>query len=85
MLKEIVTNIKNKIQEKRQKIKLEYRRKYFEIRGAVINFYEDKATTDDTIELPAFMRADEILKEVIKTPADIDFYYKKLVKYKAVA
>ncbi len=66
MLKEIVTNIKNKIQEKRQKIKLEYRRKYFEIRGAVIKFYEDKATTDDTIELPAFMRADEILKEVNK-------------------
>ncbi len=81
--------ILQKIKERRQQIKTiknaENKRKYYEIRGAVIKFYEDKQKADGNVELPAFMRADETLKEVIRTPADIDFYYKKLLKYRAVA
>lgn len=85
MLNKISLIIKNKINRHQQKQEKENKRKYYEIRGAVIKFYEDKQKTGGKAELPAFIQADNILKEVIKTPADINFYYNKLLKYKAVA
>lgn len=52
-----------------------------EIRGAIIKFYEDLDKTTGAVEIPAFMRADERIKEQIKTDADIDYYYGQLLKY----
>lgn len=85
MLKNLIKFIKNKKQEKEIKSRIENERKYFEIRGAVIKFYEDQDATTGKVEIPAFQRADSTLKEIIKTPADIDFYYNKLLQYRAVA
>lgn len=85
MLKNLIKFIKNKKLEKMLKEKQENRRKYYEIRGAVIKFYEEKDIIEGKVNIPAFQRADQTLKEVIKTPADIDFYYNKLLQYRAVA
>ena len=78
------------IEQKRKQSELlklkERQNKYYTVRGEIIKFYEDKDLTDSVeIEIPAFMRADRIIKEIIKTPKDLDFYYNKLLKYKAAA
>lgn len=85
MFNRIIKFLIDKRREYNIKTTLEIERKYFEIRGAVIKFYEDKDITDNTVNIPAFQRADQTLKEVIKTPADINFYYNKLKKYKVAA
>jgi len=85
MFNNIKKFINNKKAQKLIKLRQENRRKYFEIRGAVIKFYEDQDATTGQIEIPAFQRADITLKEIIKTPADLDFYYNKLLQYRAVA
>ena len=82
----IVNFIKAKIELAKKKNKEELRRKFFEIRGEVIKFYEDKDITDGSqINIPAFVRADQTLAKVIKTPNDINFYYGKLLKYRRVS
>jgi hypothetical protein len=83
MIIKTIQNYLNKRKLEKQVAKrIENRKKYYEIRGAVIKFYEHKDLTEGSVDIPAFIRADKILKEVVKTPADIDFYYKKLLKYK---
>lgn len=77
--------INKRNEDKKLKNKIEYNRKFYEIRGAVIKFYENKDKETNEVNIPAYLRADDILKEIIKTPQDIDFYYNKLLKYKAVA
>lgn len=61
--------------------KITTEQKKAEIRGAIIKFYEDEDATTGAVNIPAFMRADSTIKEVIKTDSDIDYYYKKLLKY----
>lgn len=85
MFKNLICFFKDKKRKEEIKNRLESERKYFEIRGAVIKFYEDKDKADGVVDIPAFQRADITLKEIIKTPKDIDFYYNKLLKYRAVA
>ena len=82
----IINFIKAKIELAKKKNKEELKRKFFEIRGEVIKFYEDKdATNGSQVNIPAFMRADQTLKEIIKTPQDINFYYGKLLEYRRVS
>lgn len=52
-----------------------------EIRGAIIKFYEDLDKTTGSVEIPAFMRADETIKKKIKTDEDIERFYQMLLKY----
>lgn len=77
--------INKRNEDKKLKNKIEYNRKFYEIRGAVIKFYENKDKETNEVNIPAYLRANDILKEIIKTPQDIDFYYNKLLKYKAMA
>ena len=82
----IINFIKAKIELAKKKNKEELRRKFFEIRGEVIKFYEDQDITDGSqINIPAFVRADQTLAEVIKSAKDINFYYNKLLKYRRVS
>lgn len=85
MLEKIINFLMDKKREKTVRDRIENERKYYEIRGEIIKFYEDKQRMYKNVEVPAFVLADEKMKEVVKTPADINFYYKKLLKYKAVA
>jgi len=82
----IISLIQAKMKLAKIKHQEELRRKFFEIRGEVIKFYEDKDATDGSqVNIPAFMRADQTLKEIIKTPQDINFYYGKLLEYRRVS
>ena len=66
----------------KEKRRQELRRRFFEIRGEVIKFYEAKDAAEGAVDIPAFMRADQILKEVITTETDINYYYGRLLKYR---
>jgi len=66
----------------KEKRRQELRRRFFEIRGEVIKFYEAKDAAEGAVDIPAFMRADQTLAEVIKSAKDINFYYGKLLKYR---
>lgn len=82
----IISIINAKIELLKKARKKELKRRYYEIRGEVIKFYEHKDIADGVaVNIPAFMRADRILKQVIKSARDINFYYGKLIEYKRVA
>lgn len=86
MLKNLIKFIKNKKLEKKLKEKQENRRKYYEIRGAVIKIYEDEDRNNNSVNIPAFQRADQRLLQIIRTKADLNFYYKNpTALYRAVA
>lgn len=78
-------SIKKFLTELQRKRKAELRRRFYEIRGEVIKFYEAKDAVEGIVNIPAFVRADNALKEVIKSAKDINFYYGKLLKYRRVA
>ena len=81
----IIKMFQAKMQLAKKRQKEELRRRFYEIRGEVIKFYEHKDITEGSeINIPAFMRADQTLAKVIKTPKDINFYYVKLLKYRRV-
>lgn len=83
MFKKIREKIQKALKERAKRQELIRQHKKAEIRGAVIKFYEDKDITDGAVNIPAFMRADKTIAEVIKTDKDIDYYYKRLLKYRA--
>lgn len=85
MFNKIKQMIKKRNEDKKNKNKLEYDRKFYEIRGVIIKFYEYQDSKTGQVEIPAFKRADNTLKQIIKNRKDIDYYYNKLLKYKAVA
>lgn len=82
----IISMVNKRLELAKKARKAELKRRYYAIRGEVIKFYEHKDITEGgTVNIPAFMRADRILKQVINSAKDINFYYGKLVKYKRVA
>lgn len=86
MFKKFLQTIKQRKKQRELLKQKEQQKKFFAVRGEIIKFYEDKDLTSGVaVEIPAFMRADRIMKQVIKTPKDLDFYYNKLLKYKAAA
>ena len=83
MFKGLIKKFKNFQNKRAVKRELKLRAMYFEIRVAVIKFYEDKQRREGKVELPPFMRADMVMKEYVKTDRDIIFYYKRCLKYGA--
>ncbi len=57
--------INKRNEDKKLKNKIEYNRKFYEIRGAVIKFYENKDKETNEVNIPAYLRANDILKEII--------------------
>lgn len=81
MFKKIFFKIKNFKANKQKKAqqRQENLMKYYRIRNAVIDFFRDKQITDNTVELPPFIKADQLLLKKIKTPSDLNYYYNKLI------
>lgn len=78
--------IKALIEKRKQKRIYELVHKWYELRGYVIKFYEDlQNTRTDLANIPAFQLADMQMHKVIQSEKDLNFYYKKLQKYKLVA
>lgn len=82
MFKKIFNFLRRYQEEKRIKQAELKRRKWYDLRYELIKFYEDKQGADGKADIPPFMLADKKMKEIIKTDKDLDFYYKKLVRYK---
>ena len=71
------------IKENREKKELKIQRaKFLEIRLQFIKYFEDLQATKGTIEIPAFMLADSVIKEVIKSRKDVDFYWNLIKNYR---
>lgn len=55
--------------------------KRYQIKKAIIKFYEDLDKTVGGINIPAFIRAEKTMQEIVRSPKDIEEYYQKLLKY----
>ena len=76
-----IINEKQKKGEDRKKEIL--KKKFYEIRGALIKYYATMQIARAVVDIPPFMLADNLLKEMVKTKEDVEFYYKMLRKYNA--
>ena len=74
MIKKIIRKIK-------QKIQAEKTRRYYEVRGEWIKFFEARQKHLGTVELPAFVQADQQMA-IIKATNQVDFFYKKIMSYR---
>jgi len=52
------------------------------IRKALIDYYKDLQINGGEVDLIPSLKADELLLKVLRTPKDIEFYYKKLQQFK---
>ena len=71
-----------KYQEKRQR---ELQNKFYELRYWITKFFEDLHATKGTVNLPAWVECKNLMEKMeidIEHPKNINFYYKKLQKYK---
>ena len=71
-----------KFQEKRQRELLE---KFYELRYYITKFFEDLQITKGTVELPAWVECKNLMEKMeidIQHPKNINFYYKRLQRYK---
>ena len=67
---------------KEEKEKTERYKKYKEIREALINYFIAQDNASGVFEIPATVRANSLIADVIRTPNDIDYFYEKLINYK---
>lgn len=81
MFKNLLSKIKLKLAEYRYRRSIDLRVKKFQIRNAVIKWYMDYDRLHNVVDIPAYQRADRVMTKVIKTPADVDRCYKKLLEY----
>lgn len=82
MLKKIITGY---LKQREIEQKLLRKAKFNEIRKATEDYYIDLANANGQSDLPYFIKAEQVLNEVIKTPADIDYYYNRLIRFKKLA
>ena len=73
--------IKRIIEKVKQLIEDENRRRFLEVRYEWIKFYETRQQHLGTVELPAFVLADQQM-EAIKANNEVNYYYKKIMKYR---
>lgn len=82
MFNDLISKIKLKLAEYRYKRQIDLRVKKFQIRNAVIKYYMDYDRIHNVVDIPAHIRAEKVMTKVIKTPADVDRCYRKLLEYK---
>lgn len=78
MLKQIVEKY---VKQREMEISFERATKYQKLREAIDRFYLDLEAARGWVDLPYFKKTALILKEKIKTDADIDYYYNRLVEW----
>lgn len=74
MIKQFINKIK-------QNIKKEQTRRYYVVRGEWIKFFETRQQHLGTVELPAYVLADQQMA-IIKATNQVNFYYKKIMSYR---
>lgn len=83
MFKNLLSKIKLKLAERRYKRKIDLNAKKFYIKLALIQYYNDIDKMHDVVDIPAHLRAEKVMSEVIRKPSDIDRLYKKSLEYQA--
>lgn len=74
MIKKIINKIKENIRK-------EEIRRFYEVRGEWIKFFETRQKHLGTVELPAFMLADQQMA-IIKAAREVNHYYKLIMSYR---
>ena len=72
-------------EEFKNKKRKETQRRVLELRYYITNFFEDLQKTKGTVELPAWVECKNLMKKLQinnKNPRIVNYYYKKLQKYK---
>lgn len=80
MLKKMIQNY---LRQREIKEKILRKAKFEEIKKATEDFYIDLENSGAKIDLPYFLKAEAILNERIKSPADIDYYFNRLIKWRS--
>lgn len=80
----MIKQIKKIINKIKQKIEEENNRKYYEVRGEWIKFFETREQDLNSVELPAFILADKQM-EIIKANNQVNYYYKLIMRYRQQA
>ena len=87
MLKRLLDSIR--LLQERNRLEKAYRRsidlnaKRFYIKLALIRYYNDYNTMHDTVDIPAHIKAEQVMSKVIKRPSDVDRLYKKTLEMEA--
>lgn len=87
MLKRLLDSIR--LFQERNRLERAYRRsidlnaKRFYIKLALIRYYNDINTMHDTVDIPAHVKAEQVMSKVIKKPSDVDRLYKKTLEMEA--
>lgn len=87
MLKRILERIR--LLQERNRLERAYRRsidlnaKRFYIKLALIRYYNDYNTMHDTVDIPAHVKAEQVMSKVIKRPSDVDRLYRKTLEMEA--
>ena len=80
----MIKQIKKIINKIKQKIEEENNRRYYEVRGEWIKFFETREQDLNSVELPAFILADKQM-EIIKANNQVNYYYKLIMRYRQQA
>ena len=73
------------IEELKNKKRREIQRKVYKLRYYITKYFENLQETKGTVELPAWIECQNLMKKLninIENPKIVNFYYKKLKKYK---
>lgn len=83
MFKNLLSKIKLKLAELRYRRQKQLSAKRFYIKLALIQYYNDLDKMHDVVDIPAHLRAEKVMSEVIRKPSDIDRLYAKSLEYQA--
>lgn len=81
---------KVKLYQERNRLERAYQRsidlnaKRFYIKLALIRYYNDMDKMHDIVDIPAHIRAEQVMRKVLRKPTDIDRLYKKTLEMEAV-
>ncbi len=81
---------KVKLLQERNRLERAYQRsidlnaKKFYIKLALIRYYNDMDKMHDVVDIPAHIRAEQVMSKVLRKPTDIDRLYKKTLEMEAV-
>lgn len=88
MFKKILEKVK--LLQERNRLERAYQRsidlnaKKFYIKLALIRYYNDMDKMYDVVDIPAHIRAEQVMSKVLRKPTDIDRLYKKTLEMEAV-
>lgn len=74
--------VESYLKQREIEISMERTNKYRILKEAIEKFYLDLEAARGWVDIPYFKKASFILKEKIKTDADIDYYYNRFLEWK---